>query len=192
MTAVTGIDDRHLRVHGGGKGSALLGVAHGDDVGVAADGVDGVAHGLTLGGGAGHGLGEAQGAAAQGQHGGFKAQAGAGRGLEEEGGQLLVGTGVLVFGGVCDDVLGGGDQLIDLLHAQVNHIQDITRHGISFLNRSNFRRRDLHGISSGGQCPRGGSCPRRRPRCTRRRSWTGSSWSRWRRQGGPAPSGGRR
>ena len=90
--------------------------------------MDGVAHGLALGGGAGIGLGEAQHAAAQGQHGGLKAQPGPGGGLEEQGGQLLVGTGVLVFDGVCDDVLGGGDQLIDLLHGQIGDVNDISGH----------------------------------------------------------------
>ena len=32
--------------------------------------------------------------------------------------RLLVGAGALIFGRVCDDVLGGGDELIDLLHRQ--------------------------------------------------------------------------
>ena len=128
VATITGVDDGHLGHLSGGKGRALLGVAHGDDVGVAADGVDGVAHGLALGGGAGVGGREAQHAAAQCQHGGLKAQAGAGGGLEEQGGQLLVGAGVLVLGGVCNDVLGGGDQLVDLLHGQVDNINEISGH----------------------------------------------------------------
>ena len=49
VAAVAGIDDRYLTELGGGVGSTLLGMAHGDDVGVAADSVDGVAHGLALG-----------------------------------------------------------------------------------------------------------------------------------------------
>src|SRR5699024_8773827 len=82
-----------------------------------------------LGGGAGVGLGEAQGAAAQAQHGGLKGEPGPGGGLEEEGGQLLVGAGVLIFGGVGDDVLCGGDQLIDLLHREVGDVNEISGHG---------------------------------------------------------------
>ena len=39
-----------VTVHGGHQGSTLLGMAHGDDVGVAADRAGGVGHGLALGG----------------------------------------------------------------------------------------------------------------------------------------------
>ena len=128
VAAVAGIDDRYLTELGGGVGSTLLGMAHGDDVGVAADGVDGVAHGLALGGGAGAGLRKAQGAAAQGQHGGLKGEPGPGGGLEEERCQLLVGTGVLVLDRVGDNVLRGGDQMIDLLHGEVGDVDEISGH----------------------------------------------------------------
>ena len=59
VTTVTCIDDGHLTELSGGIRRALLGMAHGDDVGIAADGVDGVPHSFTLGGGAGIGFGEA-------------------------------------------------------------------------------------------------------------------------------------
>ena len=131
VAAVTGVDDGHLAVLGGGKRRALLGVAHGNDVGVAADGVDGVAHGLALGGGAGVGGGESQHAAAQRQHGGLKTQAGAGGRLKEQSRQLLVGAGVLIFNGVCNNILGGGDQLFDLLHRKIGNVNKISGHDSS-------------------------------------------------------------
>ena len=45
-------------------------------------------------------------------------------GSKEEGGQLLVSTDGLVLDGVCDNVLGGGDQLIDFLHGQVGDVNE--------------------------------------------------------------------
>ena len=118
VAAVTGVDDGDAGRPGGNVGRALLGVAHGDDVGVAADHPGGVGHALALGGGGGTGFAEAQHRAAQLQHGGLEAQAGAGGRLKEQGGQLLVGASVPVVFGVGNDVLGGGDQLVQLVNAQ--------------------------------------------------------------------------
>ena len=132
VSAVPGVDDGDLAELGGGEGGALLGVAHGDDVGVAADGVDGIPHGLPLGGGAGGGLREAQDASPQGQHGGLKGEAGPGGRLEKEGGQLLVGAGGLVFGGARDNVLRRGDQFVDFLHGEVGDVDDVSGHRCSF------------------------------------------------------------
>ena len=36
----------------------------------------------------------------------------------------------LVLDRVCDDVLGGGDQLIDLLHGQIGDVNEVSRHGV--------------------------------------------------------------
>ena len=116
VAAVSGVDDGN-----GGRltchiGCALFGVAHGDDVGVAADDFGGVRHAFALGGGGRAGLAEADDAAAQLQHRGLKAQAGAGGGLKEQRRQLLVGAFVPVVFRVGNDVLGGGDQPIQLVH----------------------------------------------------------------------------
>ena len=132
MPAVPGVDNGDLAELGGGEGRALLRVAHGDDIRVAAHRVDGVPHGLPLGRGAGGGLGEAQHAAPQGQHSGLKGEPGPGGGLEEEGGQLLMGAGVLVLGGVCEDVLRRGNQLVDFLHGEVGDVNDVSGHTGSF------------------------------------------------------------
>ena len=51
------------------------------------------------------------------QHRGLKAQAGAGGGLEEQRRQLLVSAPVPVVFRVGNDVLGGGDQFVQLVHA---------------------------------------------------------------------------
>ena len=56
VTAVAGIDERHLDVMAGHAGRTLLGMAHGRNVGVAFDGTQRVGDALTLCGGAGVGL----------------------------------------------------------------------------------------------------------------------------------------
>ena len=117
VAAVSGVDDGdggRLTCH---IGCALFGVAHGDDVCVAADNFGGVRHAFALGGGGRTGLAEADDASAQLQHRGLKAQAGAGGGLEEQRRQLLVSAPVPVVFRVGNDVLGGGDQFVQLVHA---------------------------------------------------------------------------
>ncbi len=93
-------------VAGGHQRRALLGVAHGDDVGVAADGADGVGHALALGGGGAAGAEEKPSTLpAQLEHGALEAQAGAGGGLEEQGGQFFAVAGFAgIGGGMVDDV----------------------------------------------------------------------------------------
>ena len=41
-----------------------------------------------------------------------------------------MGADGLVLDGVCDDVLSGGDQLIDLLHGQIGNVNEVSRHGV--------------------------------------------------------------
>ena len=119
VTAVTGVDDRDTGLPGGHQGRTLLGVTHGDDVGVAAHGLDRVGDAFALGGGAVGGGGEADDVAAQLVHGRLKAQAGACRGLKEQGGQLFAVADLGILGGIGDDVLGGGDKLLNLSLGQV-------------------------------------------------------------------------
>ena len=106
---------------------ALLGMADGHDVCVAGEDLGGICHALTLGCGGRAGFAEAQHRAAQLQHSGLEAQSGAGRGLIKEGGQFLMCALVPVVLGMGDDVLGGGDELIQLFHTQVQNA-DHTSH----------------------------------------------------------------
>ena len=128
VCSALGIDDGDAGCPGGDVGRALFGMAHGDDVRIAADGVDRVTHRLALGAGAGVGFGKAQHAAAQGQHGRLKAEPGAGGGLEKQGGQLLAVAGVTVLCRVCDDILRRGNELVNLLHREVGYIDKVS-HG---------------------------------------------------------------
>ena len=125
MAAVTGVDDGHQRTSGRHEGRALLGVAHGDDVAVTADGADGVRHALALGGGGAVGGGEAQHLSAQRQHGTLEAETGAGGGLEEQSGEDAPVALVGVLGGVVDDVAGGGHQLHDLLGGELQNVDEM-------------------------------------------------------------------
>ena len=122
VTAVTGVDDGNSGGPGRHHRGAFLGVAHGDDVGIAAYNPHGVSHALAFGGGGGRCLAETQNRAAQLQHSGFKAQTGPGGGLEEQGSQLFPAAAVGVLVGVGDDVFGGGDQPGDFLFGQIGDI----------------------------------------------------------------------
>ena len=122
VAAVACVDDGHERVHGGDQRRALLGMAHGDDVAVAAHGADRVRHALALGGGRAFRLREAEHLPAEGEHRALKAQTGAGGGLEEEGREDSAVALVRVFGGVVDDVAGGIHQLHDLLLGELQNI----------------------------------------------------------------------
>ena len=89
VAAVPGVDHRHRRLVGRHQRSALLGVAHGDDVRKAAHRPGGIRHALPLHGRRALGLGKAQNLSAQLVHGRLKAQAGPGGGFVKEGGQLF-------------------------------------------------------------------------------------------------------
>ena len=118
VTAVSGVDygdGGSLRGH---ERSALFRMPHGDDVSVAAENLGGVGYAFALGSGGRAGFTEANDAAAQFQHGRLKAQPGAGGRLEEQSGQLFVGTLVLVGFGVGNDILCSSDEPIQFFYAQ--------------------------------------------------------------------------
>ena len=125
VATVSGVDDGYQRVAGGHQRSTLLGVAHGDDIAVTADGADGVGHALALGGGGAAGGGEAQHLPAQTQHGALEAETGASGGLEEQGGQYFAVALVGIGGGMVDDVAGGAHQLHDLLRGQLQNVDEM-------------------------------------------------------------------
>ena len=114
VAAVTRVDQRALDLGGCCGGRALTGMAHGDDIRIALDHAGGVGHRFALGGAGGIGRRKTQHLAAQPEHCGFEAQAGAGAGFKKQGGQDLAVTFVGVGGGVVDDAVGQSKQLVDL------------------------------------------------------------------------------
>ena len=128
VTAVTGVDHRNAGVTGSTQRCALLGVAHGNDIGIAGHHPDSVGYALALGG-AGHVLaGEAQHMAAQVQHSRLKGQAGAGGRLVEQGSQFFVVGHLLIGSRVGADTVGKIKQLRDLLLGEIQRIDQMT-HG---------------------------------------------------------------
>ena len=124
MSAVAGIDEGHCGVHGGHHRRALLGMPHGDDVRIVGNRCNGVGYRLTLGGRGIGCTGKAQALSAQLQHGRLKGKAGPGRGLKEEGCQLLVGASVPVLLRMRLDVIGHIHQMIDLFHREIQNVDD--------------------------------------------------------------------
>ena len=126
VSAVACVDDRDAGVPAGPQRCALLGVAHGHDVGVAGDDADGVGHALALGC-TGDGLArEAEDMSAEVQHRGLKRKTGAGGRLVEQGGQLFVGGHVLISSRVGADAVGQVQQRGDLLLTEIQRIDQMT------------------------------------------------------------------
>ena len=126
VPAVPGVDHRHRREHRGHPRGALLVVAHGDDVGIAAHHPDGVGHGFALAHRRGACRGEALHAAAEPQHRRLEGQPGAGARLIEQRGQNLPLAAVAIGGRVADDVVGQVQHPVDLGYAQVGGIDEMT------------------------------------------------------------------
>ena len=131
VAAVPSVDDGHGGLHRGHQGGALLGVAHGDNVGKAAHRPGGVRHALPFHGRGALGLVETQHLASKLIHGRLKAQTGAGRGLVKEGSQLFVPAFLSVGVGMLDDVFCLGNELVDLLHGQVRNVDEISFHRLT-------------------------------------------------------------
>ena len=121
MATVTGIDHRDGSTTACHVGSAFLGMAHGNDVGIVADGLCGVRNAFTLGSGGRTGLGEAQHIAAQLQHSCFEAKTGTGGGFKEQGGQGLMLAGIPISFGMGGNILSGGDQRIQLRNGKIQN-----------------------------------------------------------------------
>ena len=131
---VAGVDDGHGGHFAGGVRGAFLGVAHGNDIGIAADHPHGIADGLALCGGAAVGLGKAQYAAPEAEHGRFKGEPGAGGGFKKEGGQLFVAAHLLVTLRFGNDILCHRDQLVDLLGGEIRDVNQVSHLHDSFLS----------------------------------------------------------
>ena len=106
VAAVTGVDDRDAAVPGRTQRCALLGVAHGGNIGHAADNADGIGDCLAFGCAGYTGIGETQYLAAQVQHSSLKRKAGAGARLIKQRRQPLAGGNVFVCGRVVVDTVG--------------------------------------------------------------------------------------
>ena len=135
VAAVAGVDDGDAGVVRGAQGRALLRVAHGADVRIAGDNADGVRHAFPFGGGAGICRGKAENAAAHVEHGGLKAQAGAGAGFIKQGGELFARAGLRVSLGLCFNPAGQIQQGADFLHGKVkrvNHMNHNLYHAFLF------------------------------------------------------------
>ena len=94
----------------------FLRMTHGDNISIAAYGLNGIAYAFALGSRTGTCCREAQNASAQLQHGSFKAETGPGAWLEEQGRQFFVGADVLVSAVVGHDVVGYFDQLVNFFY----------------------------------------------------------------------------
>ena len=108
-------------------------MAHGNDVGVAANRTNRIGDGFTLCSGAALGLGETQDAAAQVKHGGLKAEPCTGRGFKEQCCQFFMTADLLILFRTCNDVLRSSDQLVDFLYGQICDIDEIS-HNIALLS----------------------------------------------------------
>ena len=84
VTAVPGVDDGHFGVQRCCLGSALLGVAHDDDIGVGGDHFDGILQRFTFGSRRAVGVVKAEHRAAQPQHGGLEGEFRPGGGFKEQ------------------------------------------------------------------------------------------------------------
>ena len=126
VAAITGIDDRDAAVAGGTQRGALFGVAHGSNVGHAADHADGISHGLSLAGAGNTGIGEAKHLAAQVQHSSLKGKAGTGAGFIEQSGQAFAGRYVAVSGRVLMDTVGKVHQTERFFQRKVRRVDQVS------------------------------------------------------------------
>ena len=106
MSAVTGIDDRHLRVKGSCLGSALLGRTHDDNIRVGGHHFDGILQSFTFGSGGRAGIGKTKHIASQPQHGGLERKIGSGRGLKKEACHYVPMERIGKILGMRDDLTG--------------------------------------------------------------------------------------
>ena len=151
VPAVPGIYDGDARVHCGDQRRTLLGVAHGDDVGVAADNLCRVGNAFSLGGRGALGFGEADHVSAELIHGGLKTQPGAGGGFKEQGGELLSAAEPAVGLGPGDDVVCGVNQLLKLFRAEIKNVNQASLHTLLQLSSEGLFRKAISRFTSSGR-----------------------------------------
>ena len=130
MAAVTGVDDRNSGCTGCHIGRTLLGMTHCHNVRIAADHLSSIRNAFALCCGGRTGFTEADHTAAQLQHCCFKAQSCAGRGLEKQCCQLLVGAGIPVLFRVLTNIAGSMQQIIQFLNREIYDV-DQTSHAFA-------------------------------------------------------------
>ena len=126
VTAVARVDDGNACIGRRHIGCALLGVTHGDNIGVAADNLGGIGNALALGCRRGGCLGKADDASAQLQHRRLKAETRASGRLKEQRCQLFAAASLAVLFGRCNNILGNRDQLLDLGGGQILYIDQMS------------------------------------------------------------------
>ena len=128
VSAVACVDHRDGGVGRRNVGSALLGVAHRNDISIARYGLGRVRNALAL---CGRGSARARNGddmSAQLIHCGLKAHTGAGRWLKKQRRKLLAVAGVGVLVRICNDVLRRGNELFKLLRAQIQNVDHRALH----------------------------------------------------------------
>ena len=149
VAAVTGIDHGNGGIEGCHKGRALLGVAHGDDIRVAADDPCRVGYALPFCAGGAGCLGKAQHVSAQLIHGRLKAEPCAGRGFEKQRGQLPAPAFFAVGCGIGNNVICRVHQALDLLCGQVQNIDQVSHFFIQLSSEGLFLKAISRSTSSG-------------------------------------------
>jgi hypothetical protein len=125
VAAVARVDDRNGRVLTGDARCSLLGVTHDDDVSVAGHRTDGVGDALALGDRAGRRFGEADHVAAEAEHGGLKAETGAGGGFVEECCEDGGVTEVIELSGRLNDLVSEVENLVELPRTEVRRVKQV-------------------------------------------------------------------
>ena len=106
MSAVTGIDDGNLCIHGSTERCTLLWVTHGNDISIAADNACSICDGFSLCGAGLVSTGKSESLSAKAEHGGFKGKAGPGAWLIKKSSKFFSVSHMGIDGRICFDPVG--------------------------------------------------------------------------------------
>ena len=134
VAAVARVDDGDARKACRAHGRALQGMAHGGNVRVAGDDTNGIGHAFALGNAGYVGTGEAQHAAAQIEHRGFKRKTGAGAWLVKQSGKLFAFAAFRVGSRLTADIFAQPQKPVQLFHGKVQRVDQMAH--IHFLQES--------------------------------------------------------
>ena len=122
MRAVARVDNGDRSILRRNVSRAREGMAHCDDVGIAGNDASGIGYALALRRGRVSARLETENASAELEHCRLERKAGSGRGLEEEGRDLLAVASGRVLRGIRDYIVGGVKKCADFLFAEVKNI----------------------------------------------------------------------
>lgn len=125
VAAVARVDDGDARKACRAHGRALQGMAHGGNVRVAGDDTNGIGHAFALGNAGYVGTGEAQHAAAQIEHRGFKRKTGAGAWLVKQSGKLFAFAAFRVGSRLTADIFAQPQKPVQLFHGKVQRVDQM-------------------------------------------------------------------